>query len=175
MAELVVIGYPDERTAERSLAALGTLQHDLVIDLAGAAVVVADAEGNVKMSSPTHATGAGAASGALWGMIFGLLFLIPVAGLVIGGAMGALFGKMGDIGIKKEFVEQVRDLLKPNTAALVIMYRKVTPDKAIAAIAPFGGTVLKSSLSTETEQALDEALQAGGQPSGDQAASGQPA
>src|SRR3954454_1245436 len=118
MAELVVIGYPDERTAERALATLGNLQQDLVIDLAGAAVVVADANGKVSMSSPTHATGAGAASGALWGMIFGLLFLIPVAGLVIGGVMGAMFGKMGDLGIQKEFVSQVRDLLKPNTAAL---------------------------------------------------------
>jgi uncharacterized membrane protein len=163
MAELVVIGYPDERTAERALATLGNLQQDLVIDLAGAAVVVADADGKLKMGTPTHATGAGAASGALWGMIFGLLFLIPVAGLVIGGAMGAVFGKLGDLGIKREYIEQVRDLLKPNTAALVVMYRKVTPDKTIAAIAPFGGHVLKSSLSTETEQALDEALSQGGQ------------
>lgn len=164
MAELVVIGYPDQRTAERALATLGTLQQDLVIDLAGAAVVVADENGKLTMSSPTHATGAGAASGALWGMIFGLLFLIPVAGLVIGGAMGAMFGKMGDLGIKREFIEQVRGLLTPNTAALVVMYRKVTPDKTIAAIAPFGGKVLKSSLSTETEQALDEALSQGAQP-----------
>ena len=164
MAELVVIGYPDQRTAERALATLGTLQQDLVIDLAGAAVVVADENGKLTMSSPTHATGAGAASGALWGMIFGLLFLIPVAGLVIGGAMGAMFGKMGDLGIKREFIEQVRGLLTPNTAALVVMYRKVTPDKTIAAIAPFGGKVLKSSLSTETEQALDEALSKGAQP-----------
>jgi len=89
--------------------------------------------------------------------------LIPVAGLAIGGAMGALFGKLGDMGIKREFVEQVRDLLEPNTAALVIMYRKVTPDKTVAAIAPFGGHVLKSSLSMETEQALDAALTDGGQ------------
>jgi len=162
MAELVVIGYPDERTAERALATLGNLQQDLVIDLAGAAVVVADAEGKVKMTSPTHATGAGVASGALWGMIFGLLFLIPVAGFVVGSAMGALFGKLGDMGIRREFVEQFRDLLKPNTAAVVVMYRKVTPDKTIAAIAPFGGHVLKSSLSTETEQALEEALSQGG-------------
>jgi len=160
MAELVVIGYPDEPTAEKALAVLGELQHDLVVDLAGAAVVVADADGKVKMASPTHATGAGAASGALWGMLFGLLFLIPVAGLVIGGVMGAMFGKMGDLGIRKEYVEQVRDLLKPNTAALVIMYRKVTPDKAVEALKPFGGTVLKSSLSAETEQALGEALAA---------------
>lgn len=158
MAELVVIGYPDEATAESAFESLGQLQHDLVIDLAGAAVVVADEKGKVKVTTPTHATGAGAASGALWGMIIGLLFFIPVGGLIIGGIMGAMFGKMGDLGIKQEFVSQVRDLLKPGTAALVIMYRKVTPDKAVAVLAPFGGTVLKSSLSSEAEEALDQAL-----------------
>jgi uncharacterized membrane protein len=158
MAELVVIGYDSEATAEAALATLGKLQQDLVVDLAGAAVVVADAEGKFKMSTPTHATGAGAASGALWGMIFGLLFLIPVAGLVIGGVMGALFGKMGDTGIKQEFVSQVRDVLKPGMAGLVIMYRKATPDKTLEALAPFGGHVLKSSLSAQAEEAINEAL-----------------
>jgi len=158
MAELVVIGYADEKTADLALEAVGKLQKDLVVDLAGAAVVVADADGKFKMGTPTHATGAGAASGALWGMIFGLLFLIPVAGLVIGGIMGAMFGKMGDLGIKKEYIEQVRDVLKPNTSALVIMYRKVTPDKTLEALAPFGGHVLKSSLSADAETAINEAL-----------------
>src|SRR5687768_10542863 len=70
MAELVVIGYDSEATAESALETLGKLQKDLVVDLAGAAVVTCDAEGKYKMSTPTHATGAGAASGALWGMIF---------------------------------------------------------------------------------------------------------
>jgi uncharacterized membrane protein len=162
MAELVVIGYPDEATAEAAQATLGKLERELVVDLAGSAVVVADATGKVKMTTPTHATGAGAASGALWGMLFGLLFLIPIGGMIIGGLMGALFGKMSDTGIKDEFVAQVRDLLKPNTAALVVMYRKATPDKTLAALAPFGGTVLKSSLSADTEAAINEALSGGG-------------
>jgi uncharacterized membrane protein len=94
-------------------------------------------------------------------MIFGLLFLIPVAGLVIGGVMGALFGKMGDVGIKQEFVSQVRDVLKPGMAGLVIMYRKATPDKTLEALAPYGGHVIKSSLSAEAEAAINEALEGG--------------
>jgi uncharacterized membrane protein len=161
MAELVVIGYDSEATAESALATLGTLQKDLVVDLAGAAVVTCDAEGQYKMSTPTHAPGAGAASGALWGMIFGLLFLIPVAGLIIGGVMGALMGKMGDTGIKQEYISQVRDVLKPGMAGLVIMYRKATPDKTLEALAPFGGHVLKSSLSADAEAAINEALDGG--------------
>jgi uncharacterized membrane protein len=174
MAELVVIGYPDEASAEQALAVLGTLQQELVVDLAGAAVVVADAQGKLKVSTPTHATGAGAASGALWGMLIGLLFFIPVAGLFLGGMMGAMFGKMGDMGIKKEYIEQVRGLLTPGTAGLVVMYRKATPDKTVAALAPFGGTVLKSSLSAEAEEAINHAL-AGDAPAADAPAADAPA
>jgi uncharacterized membrane protein len=39
-----------------------------------------------------------------------------------------------------------------------MVVEKVTPDKAIEALAPFGGTVLKSSLSKEAEAELQEAL-----------------
>ena len=35
---------------------------------------------------------------------------------------------------------------------------KATPDKAVAALSKYGGTVLKSSLSRETEQQLQDAL-----------------
>jgi uncharacterized membrane protein len=161
MAELVVIGYPDEGTANAALDTVNGLSGDMVVDLEGAAVVVADADGKVKMGTPTHATGAGAISGMFWGMLFGLLFLIPIGGLVVGGIMGALFGKMNDLGIKDEYVSKVRDMLKPGTAALVMTYRKATPDKTLDALAPYGGTVLRSSLSKEAEQAIDEALKSG--------------
>jgi uncharacterized membrane protein len=36
---------------------------------------------------------------------------------------------------------------------------KVTPDKAVEALSKFGGTVLKSSLSKEAEQQLQQELQ----------------
>jgi uncharacterized membrane protein len=45
------------------------------------------------------------------------------------------------------------------------MYRKATPDKTLDALAPYGGTVLKSSLSADTEAAINEALSSGSQPS----------
>jgi uncharacterized membrane protein len=158
MAEIVVIGYPDEATAEKAWATLGQLQHDLIVDLADSAVVTRDLEGKIKVVTPTHATGAGAAGGAVWGGLIGLLFFIPVAGLVIGGLMGALAGKMSDMGIKDEVRSQVQEAVKPGTSALVVVYRKVTPDKAIDALKPYGGTVLKTSLSAEVEKQLQEAL-----------------
>jgi uncharacterized membrane protein len=49
-------------------------------------------------------------------------------------------------------------MLKPGTSALFLILEKATPDKAVAAMSKYGGTVLKSSLSEETERELQEAL-----------------
>jgi uncharacterized membrane protein len=49
-------------------------------------------------------------------------------------------------------------MLKPGTSALFLMVEKVTPDKAVEAMSKYGGTVLKTSLSKEGEQELQDAL-----------------
>ncbi|HYX76035.1 MAG TPA: DUF1269 domain-containing protein, partial [Gaiellaceae bacterium] len=61
-------------------------------------------------------------------------------------------------GIDQEFQDQVRDMLQPGTSALFLILEKATPDKAVAAMSKYGGTVLKSSLSEETERQLQDAL-----------------
>lgn len=96
------------------------------------------------------------------GLLFGVLFFVPFLGVAIGAGMGALMGKITKLGIDREFQDQVRDMLKPGTSALFLMLEKVTPDKAVDALSQFGGTVLKSSLSKEGEQELQEALHGGG-------------
>jgi uncharacterized membrane protein len=49
-------------------------------------------------------------------------------------------------------------MLKPGTSALFLVVEKVTPDKAIDALKQFGGTVLKTSLSEDTEKQLQAEL-----------------
>ena len=49
-------------------------------------------------------------------------------------------------------------MVKPGTSALFLVVEHATPDKAVEAMAPFGGTVLKSSLSKDAEAQLQEAL-----------------
>jgi uncharacterized membrane protein len=77
----------------------------------------------------------------------------------MGAGMGALFGHMGSKGIDKAFQDQVRDHLKPGTSALFMVIEQVTPDKAIAALQQYGGTVIRTSLSDEDTKKLQEALQ----------------
>jgi len=99
MADLVVIGYPDEATADKAYVVVGQLEHDLIMHVHGAAVVVKHPDGQTKMVTRTGATSSGALMGGFVGLIFGMLFLFPVGGLILGGIWGALMGTMSGWGI----------------------------------------------------------------------------
>ena len=83
-----------------------------------------------------------------------MLFFIPFAGLALGAGMGALFGHFGEKAIDKAFQQEVRDYVKPGTSALFMVIEQATPDKAIAALRQYGGTVIKTSLSEEDTKKL---------------------
>jgi uncharacterized membrane protein len=96
-------------------------------------------------------------SGALFGLLLGLLFFVP--GMVLlGGALGALMGTFNRSGINAEFRNRVEHLLEPGHSAVVIMATKITEDKFARAMQPFGGTILKTSLSESDEKELAEEL-----------------
>jgi uncharacterized membrane protein len=52
----------------------------------------------------------------------------------------------------------VQDLVQPGTSAIMVILRKVTPDKFLEALRPYGGTVLQTSLTHDAEQQLMKAL-----------------
>jgi uncharacterized membrane protein len=158
MSELIVIGYDDPTVAHNAYSAVQNLQNDYVVNLTGLAIVSVDEEGKTHVDTPSKIVGVSAASGALWGMVFGILFLVPGLGLLMGAAMGGLLGKLGKSGIDDQFRGQVQALLKPGTTAVVIMATKITEDKFADAMQAYGGTLLKTSLSDEDEQELSEHL-----------------
>jgi uncharacterized membrane protein len=163
MATLVAIGYPDQGTAEQARQTVQELEADLIIQADQVAAISRDLEGkyHVHTSHGGASAGAGAWWGGFWGFLFGLLFFIPFAGLALGAGMGALFGHFGEKGIDKAFQQQVRDYLKPGTSALFMVIEQATPDKAIAALQQYGGTVIRTSLSDEDTKRLQEAIQPG--------------
>jgi uncharacterized membrane protein len=83
--------------------------------------------------------------------------------------MGAALGAAWRLGLKDDFKQRVQNLVQPGTSALMVIVRKITPDKFIEALRPYGGTVLKTSLPRDAEQELMKALH------GDDAARTQPA
>ena len=158
MAELIAIGYTDTVTAHAAADEAERLAEDLVLQPDAIAVIVRKPDGRYKVTTNHHVVGQGTTWGMFWGFLFGLLFFVPVLGLAVGAGMGAIMGKITKNSIDKDFQSRVQDMLQPGTSALFLVVEKVTPDKAVEALSKYGGTVLKSSLSKETEAELQEAL-----------------
>jgi uncharacterized membrane protein len=166
MADLVCLAFDDATAADRALLELTKLQKEFVIKLTDACVVVRPPEGEIqlKQAFPMSQIGAktGGLSGALWGGLIGLLFLNPLAGMLIGGgvgaASGALAGRYTDYGINDDFIRELGATIKPDSSALFLLVSKVTKDKVIPHLQPFQPRVLQTSLSDEQEQKLREAF-----------------
>lgn len=157
MSDLIVIGYEDHQTARQAYEQVQRLQQDFVVELRGLAIVNVDADGKTHVDTPQRIIGTSAVSGALFGLLLGLLFFVP--GMVLlGGAVGALMGTFNRSGVNAEFRNRVEHLLEPGHSAVVIMASKITEDKFASAMQPFGGTILKTSLSESDEKELAEEL-----------------
>lgn len=91
-------------------------------------VVDRDEKGKVKLHQIHSPAARGAAGGALWGGLIGLLFLAPLFGMVIGAAAGGASGALVDVGINDTFMQQLGEKLHPGGAALIVLVRKVSPD-----------------------------------------------
>jgi uncharacterized membrane protein len=154
MSDLIVIGFEDEAAGRRAYDEVQELNRQFIVQLTGLAIITVDKDGKSHVDTPGRMVGASAAGGALWGMLFGLLFLTPAIGALLGGALGALFGRLNKSGVNNAFREQVQSMLRPGTTAVVIMATKVTEDKFAAAMQPFGGQLVHTSLSDQDERDL---------------------
>ena len=158
MSELVAIAFPTEAKAEEVRQKLLAMQKEYLIELDDAVVAVKDSEGQIKLHQAINTTAVGAVSGAFWGSLIGLIFLMPLAGAALGAASGTLSGYLTDIGINDEWMKETAAAVQPGTAALFVLVRKVTADKVLDRLKGEGGTVLKTSLDHTKEAALQAAL-----------------
>ncbi|HET8819942.1 MAG TPA: DUF1269 domain-containing protein [Thermoleophilaceae bacterium] len=158
MSNLIAVAYDDVGTARNVLGTLNELGIEHAIALDDAVIVEHRPDGKLKLHQTTKPGAVGAAGGALWGGVIGLLFLAPFLGMAVGAATGGAIGAASDIGVDDQFMKQLGEELTPGSAALIVLVRDSTPDKVLPRISPYGGRVIHSSLSDETEEQLREAL-----------------
>jgi uncharacterized membrane protein len=159
MAHLVVLGLDSPAKAEEVFDLAGDLAKQELLQLQDAAYAYRDAKGKVRIHQAVSLTGAGAASGALWGTLIGMLFLMPVAGLAIGAGTGALAGKLADVGINDDTIKQIGSQLEQGKAAVFLLAKSATVDRVIDAIKPYNPTVIQTNLTKDREEELVKALQ----------------
>ena len=96
--------------------------------------------------------------GALWGVIVGALFFVPVIGGVAGAAIGAIAKMTADAGITKEQLERIRTQVTPGTSALFVLTTDAVLDKVEEAFSGQRAELLFTNLSKDQEDALREAF-----------------
>jgi len=158
LSELLVIVFDTEAEGTEGLESLRGLEHTAGLRLDDAAVVTKDPDGKVHVH---HQVSSGTATGGMVGGLLGLLlfFIFPVAGVVAGAAAGAVIGHLAGQHVDKAFVSDVSGSLEPGKSALFILVRQGSPASIVGAMKPFKGRVLQTTLSSELEEQLQEALE----------------
>ena len=157
MGQVIVMTFDDIEQAGKARETIRSVEKSGALSLDDYAIVVKDAEGKISVKNVADKGQKwGAAGGAVLGGL--LFFMFPIAGIGIGAAAGAVVGKMFGLGVDKKFVKEVSEALKPNGSALFLQVGKGNPAALTAALRPYEGTLLQTSLSDELEKELRDAL-----------------
>ncbi|MDO8209497.1 DUF1269 domain-containing protein [Conexibacter sp. CPCC 206217] len=160
MATLSVWRFPDAAGADNAVATLRDLAKQELIQIHDAATV--EWEVGKKKPKTRHLadmTGAGALGGAFWGFLFGLIFFVPLLGLAVGAAAGALGGSMANVGIDKDFIERVREEIRPGRSALFVLTSGAVVERVLDAFRGSGAELIQTNLSSEQEAQLRDAFE----------------
>jgi uncharacterized membrane protein len=160
--ELVAIVFDKTTRADEVLLNLSHLQQEGAIKLADAVVVTKQEGGKTKVRQTVDVTpGKGAFAGGWWGLLLGTIFAGPVGGLiagVAGGASGALYGRLVDIGLDDNWVRQMADWIDPGTSAILLLVHDARLSEVLDELRRFEGRVVTTTLPDEVRAQLEDAL-----------------
>lgn len=150
--EVVVATFPDET---RAAAVLAELTPDAAAGVVDATAVVRDVSGNVRFEAPSsHGRTAWAKRGAVAGAVAGLVFPPSlIAGALVGGAGGALLGRLRDKRSTDDELEGVGQSLQPGSSALVVLVPDTGVDALVGVLHGYGG-LTRHHLDTDAAAAV---------------------
>ena len=157
MNQLIVIAFDHFDDARSALRDLRELEHDGRISFEDTALVERDPDGTIHVKNEVSGTTETAA--VIGAVVGGLLtFVFPPLGVVIGAAAGAAVGAAMDTGVSPRFVDEVKSTLRPGRSALFLVVKQSQLDAVLAALRKYRGDVLQTTLDSETEEALRQAV-----------------
>jgi uncharacterized membrane protein len=157
MNDLIVVSFDHLDDAREAMRHIRTVERDGQIELEDTAVIEVTPDGKAHVKNElSGATETGAAVGAVVGALTS--FFLPVIGIVIGAAVGGAVGSLFDTGVDPKFVDDVKRQLKPGTSAIFLVVRRAHTDPVIAALRPFKGEVIQTTLPSDAEDELRRVL-----------------
>jgi uncharacterized membrane protein len=120
MYDLIVIGFPDAKTAEAARDELFALPSEEIFRVSDVVVATRDEKGAIKLIHLVHPSALNLGTGLTSGLLIGLIFLHPIFGILVGAAAGAVGEGLSECGVDEGFIKQIDDLLRPGRAALLL-------------------------------------------------------
>ena len=156
--EVIAAVYTDEERARTIADMLEQMHRATTITMDDCAILTKGADGKLQIHE-THevTTGKGAKRGAIAAGVVGLIFppsLIATA--LAGGAIGAVWGKIRDTGIKNSALKDLGEKLEPGQATVVALVDAGSTHAVEVAMQGYDGEVVKHAFS-EKESADIEA------------------
>ena len=161
MATLTAMKFDAPDGAEKMLGVLESAQKQALITIIDAATVSwPQGTRKPKTRQLHHLAGAGALDGAFWGLLFGLIFFVPILGVAIGAGICALTASMVDVGIDDNFIKQTREQVTEGTSALFLLSQDAVIDRIVPEVEAAGlhPTLISTNLSQAEEDKLREAF-----------------
>jgi len=87
-------------------------------------------------------------SDAFWHLLFGHVFLLPIAAAEARVAAGACSCSLAGLGIRDDFLDTARRRLVPRTSALFLLTDHATVDRVLGMMPPLEFTLTSTNLST---------------------------
>jgi uncharacterized membrane protein len=157
MNQLIVIGLEHVDDARKAMQRLRELERAGRVRFEDTAIIERDLDGKAHVRNEVSGTTETAALiGAALGGVFSFVF--PIAGIALGAALGAAIGAAMGTGVSPDFVEDVKNTLTPGRSALFLVVREADADAVTAALRDFAGDLIQTTLDTEAEEALRQAL-----------------
>lgn len=156
MATLTVWTFNTPGGAAGASKTVQDLFRENLIVINDAAVVEWEAADKKPTTRPVdNLAGAEALGCAFWGLLFGLIFLVPLLG-GMGAATRALSGALADVGIDDTFVDSVRDQVTPGTSALFVLTSQTVLDTVRDAFGDDRPGLIFTNLTDAQQRALVE-------------------
>lgn len=158
MTDMIVLAFNTEEGADKAKEKVIEVGSQYMFGLHQMVEVVRKADGQVKIKEEPRLTGLAALGGAFWGLLVGFIFFIPLVGIAVGAATGALFGHLEKYGFSKAFMDQIKEAVQPGNSALFLVADNVKVDRLTPALASLNPKVLRTTLSAEQEEKLRQAF-----------------
>jgi uncharacterized membrane protein len=155
--ELIVLAFDHFDDAKSALKAMRTLERAGRVRFEDTAIVERDPDGTAHVKNELTATTETAA--VIGAVVGGLLtFAFPPAGMAVGAALGAAVGASMNTGVEPSFIDEVKTTLRPGRSALFLVVKRSDADAAMAALRPFSGDIIQTTLDADAEASLRQAM-----------------